>query len=32
MRVAPSAAAASTVFVGTLRIPSAVMRIAGGIE
>ena len=30
--VAPSACAASTVFVGTLRMPSAVMRIAGGTE
>ena len=31
MRVAPSASAASTVFVGTPRIPSAVIRIDGGI-
>ena len=29
--VEPSASAASTVFVGTPRIPSAVIRIAGGI-
>jgi hypothetical protein len=30
-RVAPSDAAASTVLTGTRRIPSAVMRTAGGI-
>ena len=30
-RVAPSEVAASTVFTGTFRMPSAVIRIAGGI-